>query len=109
MLNHVWTNLVDNAIDAMGGKGHLTVRTAKDGDFLLVEVVDDGPGVPPELLPRIWEPFFTTKPMGEGTGLGLDITRRVVVDRHHGDVRVESKPGRTSFQVRLPLKTPPPG
>lgn len=107
MLNHVWTNLVDNAIDAMGGKGHLTVRTAKDGDFLLVEVVDDGPGVPPDLLPRIWEPFFTTKPMGHGTGLGLDITRRIVMDRHHGDVRVESRPGRTSFQVRLPLQTPP--
>lgn len=104
MLNHVWTNLVDNAIDAMGGKGHLTVRTAKDHDSLLVEVVDDGPGVPPELLERIWEPFFTTKPMGQGTGLGLDIIRRVVVDRHHGDVRVESKPGRTAFQVRLPLK-----
>ncbi|AKF83882.1 cyclic nucleotide-binding protein [Myxococcus fulvus 124B02] len=104
MLNHVWTNLVDNAIDAMGGKGHLTVRTAKDADALLVEVVDDGPGVPPELLERIWEPFFTTKPMGQGTGLGLDIIRRVIVDRHHGDVRVESKPGRTAFQIRLPLK-----
>ncbi|MBZ4413035.1 histidine kinase [Myxococcus sp. XM-1-1-1] len=104
MLNHVWTNLVDNAIDAMGGKGHLTVRTAKDEDSLLVEVVDDGPGVPPELLPRIWEPFFTTKPMGQGTGLGLDIIRRVIVDRHHGDVRVESRPGRTAFQIRLPLK-----
>ncbi|WP_141326719.1 sensor histidine kinase [Myxococcus sp. AB025B] len=104
MLNHVWTNLVDNAIDAMGGKGHLTVRTAKDQDALLVEVVDDGPGVPPELLERIWEPFFTTKPMGQGTGLGLDIIRRVVVDRHHGDVRVESRPGRTVFQIRLPLK-----
>ncbi|MCP3059357.1 ATP-binding protein [Myxococcus sp. K38C18041901] len=104
MLNHVWTNLVDNAIDAMGGKGHLTVRTAKDQGSLLVEVVDDGPGVPPELLERIWEPFFTTKPMGQGTGLGLDIIRRVVVDRHHGDVRVESKPGRTAFQIRLPLK-----
>ncbi|GEN06934.1 Histidine kinase-, DNA gyrase B-, and HSP90-like ATPase [Myxococcus fulvus] len=104
MLNHVWTNLVDNAIDAMGGKGHLTVRTAKDADSLLVEVVDDGPGVPPELLERIWEPFFTTKPMGQGTGLGLDIIRRVIVDRHHGDVRVESKPGRTAFQIRLPLK-----
>ncbi|WP_426735457.1 sensor histidine kinase [Myxococcus faecalis] len=104
MLNHVWTNLVDNAIDAMGGKGHLTVRTAKDQDSLLVEVVDDGPGVPAELLERIWVPFFTTKPMGQGTGLGLDIIRRVVVDRHHGDVRVESKPGRTAFQIRLPLK-----
>ncbi|MCY1000606.1 ATP-binding protein [Myxococcus sp. MISCRS1] len=104
MLNHVWTNLVDNAIDAMGGKGHLTVRTAKDEDSLLVEVVDDGPGIPPELLPRIWEPFFTTKPMGQGTGLGLDIIRRVIVDRHHGDVRVESRPGRTAFQIRLPLK-----
>ncbi|WP_342376672.1 sensor histidine kinase [Myxococcus stipitatus] len=105
MLNHVWTNLIDNAIDAMGGKGHLVVRTAREGDSLLVEVVDDGPGVPPELLERIWEPFFTTKPMGHGTGLGLDIIRRVVVERHHGDVRVESRPGHTSFQVRLPLGT----
>ncbi|MCP3100689.1 ATP-binding protein [Myxococcus sp. K15C18031901] len=105
-LNHVWTNLIDNAIDAMAGKGHLTVRTARDGASLLVEMVDDGPGIPPELLPRIWEPFFTTKPMGHGTGLGLDITHRIVVDMHHGDVRVESRPGRTAFQVRLPLDAP---
>ncbi|MCE9670706.1 ATP-binding protein [Myxococcus stipitatus] len=104
-LNHVWTNLIDNAIDAMDGKGHLTVRTARDGGSLLVEMVDDGPGIPPELLSRIWEPFFTTKPMGHGTGLGLDITHRIVVDLHHGDVRVDSRPGHTSFQVRLPLET----
>jgi len=102
-LNQVWTNLIDNAVAAMKGNGTLTVRTAHDGDRLLVEVGDTGPGVPEEIRERIFEPFFTTKPVGEGTGLGLDISWRIVVKKHHGDLRVESVPGGTRFRVWLPL------
>jgi signal transduction histidine kinase len=104
-LNQVWTNLIDNAVSAMDGQGTLTVRTARDNDRVLVEIGDTGPGVPPEIRERIFEPFFTTKPVGEGTGLGLDISYRIVVTRHHGDLRVESEPGNTRFQVRLPITT----
>jgi signal transduction histidine kinase len=108
-LNQVWTNLIDNAIDAMGGHGTLTVRTrpALD-DRLLVEVGDTGPGVPDEVRSRIFEPFFTTKPVGKGTGLGLDIAWRIVVGRHRGDIRIESEPGDTRFQVTLPVNEPEP-
>ncbi|WP_217280181.1 ATP-binding protein [Kibdelosporangium persicum] len=102
-LNQVWTNLIDNAIAAMNGKGTLTVRTYRDDVCVVVEITDTGVGVPPEIRDRIFEPFFTTKAVGEGTGLGLDITWRIVVNKHHGDVRVESRPGRTTFQVRIPL------
>jgi signal transduction histidine kinase len=104
-LNQVWTNLIDNAVSAMRAAGTLTIRTARDTDKnqLLVEISDTGPGVPPEIRDRIFEPFFTTKPVGEGTGLGLDISWRIVVNSHHGDLRVESVPGDTRFQVRLPL------
>ena len=104
-LNQVWTNLVDNAVDAMGGTGTLTVRTAMDTDRnqILVEIGDTGPGIPAEIRNRIFEPFFTTKDVGQGTGLGLDISWRIVVKKHHGDIRVESHPGDTRFQVRLPL------
>jgi signal transduction histidine kinase len=101
-LNQVWTNLIDNAVDAMGGKGRLRVRTARDGDCALVEIQDDGPGIPPEVQPRIFDPFFTTKGVGKGTGLGLDVSRRIVA-RHNGDIHLESKPGDTRFRVRLPL------
>jgi signal transduction histidine kinase len=101
-LNQVWTNLIDNAIDAMNGKGELVVRTAAEFGRVLVEIRDNGPGIPPELQDRIFEPFFTTKPVGEGTGLGLDTVYRIV-QKHRGDIRVESVPGRTSFQVRLPF------
>jgi signal transduction histidine kinase len=103
-LNQVWTNLIDNAADAMNGEGTLTVRTARDGDFALVEIGDTGTGVPPEAAKRIFEPFFTTKPVGQGTGLGLDVSWRVVVSRHHGDLQLQSQPGDTRFQVRLPLQ-----
>jgi signal transduction histidine kinase len=103
-LNQVWTNLIDNAAQAMGGTGTLTLRTARDGDCILVEIGDTGPGIPPEIQQRIYEPFFTTKPVGEGTGLGLDIAWRIVVNKHHGDLRVESVPGDTRFQVRLPIQ-----
>ncbi len=101
-LNQVWTNLIDNAIDAMNGKGELVVRTAAEFGRALVEIRDSGPGVPAEIRDRIFEPFFTTKPVGEGTGLGLDIVYRIV-SNHRGEVRVDSEPGKTSFQVRLPL------
>jgi signal transduction histidine kinase len=84
------------------------VRTARDGEYLLVEIGDTGPGVPEDIRSRIFEPFFTTKPFGEGTGLGLDISWRIVVNKHHGDLRLESEPGDTRFQVRLPLVAPEP-
>jgi signal transduction histidine kinase len=105
-LNQVWTNLIDNAVDAMDGTGTLTVRTALDRGQVLVEFGDTGPGVPADIRDRIFEPFFTTKGVGEGTGLGLDISWRIVVNKHHGDLRVESEPGDTRFQVRLPLTAP---
>jgi signal transduction histidine kinase len=103
-LNQVWTNLIDNALAAMGPRGGtLTVRTGSSDDRLSVEIVDTGPGIPPEVRPRIFEPFFTTKPIGEGTGLGLDISYRIIVKKHGGDIRVQSQPGETSFRVLLPL------
>jgi signal transduction histidine kinase len=102
-LNQVWTNLIDNAVSAMGGTGTLTVRTGLDRDMVFVEFGDTGPGVPPEIRERIFEPFFTTKPVGEGTGLGLDITWRIVVNKHHGDIQLKSSPGDTRFRVRLPV------
>jgi signal transduction histidine kinase len=108
-LNQVWTNLIDNAVGAMGGvhgEGTLTLRTSLDHDHVLVEVGDTGVGIPKENLKRIFEPFFTTKPVGEGTGLGLDISYRIVVQRHRGDIKVESRPGDTRFKVYLPLTEP---
>ncbi|MFF3544129.1 ATP-binding protein [Streptomyces platensis] len=105
-LNQVWTNLIDNAVSAMSGTdadGTLTVRTAREGDHLLVEIRDTGPGVPADIRDRVFDPFFTTKPVGEGTGLGLDISWRIVVNKHQGDLRFDSVPGDTRFQVRLPL------
>ena len=105
-LNQVWTNLVDNAVDAMedmDGRGRLSVRTARDGDRVLVEIGDNGPGVPEAAAAHLFEPFYTTKPVGRGTGLGLDICWRIVVQRHHGDLRFSSSPGDTRFQVLLPL------
>jgi signal transduction histidine kinase len=102
-LNQVWTNLIDNAIDAMGGKGELAIRTSRELDFVLVEIIDNGPGIPAAVKPHLFEPFFTTKDVGEGTGIGLDTVYRIV-RAHHGDVSVDSRPGRTNFQVRLPLK-----
>jgi signal transduction histidine kinase len=102
-LNQVWTNLIVNALDAMAGEGTLTVRTRRDGECALVEIADTGPGIPEDLRPRVFEPFFTTKPVGQGTGLGLDVSWRIVVKRHGGDLRVTSSPGDTRFQVLLPL------
>jgi signal transduction histidine kinase len=105
-LNQVWTNLIHNALDAMAGEGTLTLRTGMDGDCALVEIADTGPGIPEELRRRVFEPFFTTKPVGQGTGLGLDVSWRIVVKRHGGDLRVTSTPGDTRFQVLLPLSEP---
>jgi signal transduction histidine kinase len=102
-LNQVWTNLLDNAIDAVAGDGHIGVRTASENGRVLVEISDDGPGIPEEIRERIFEPFFTTKDVGKGTGIGLDITHRVVVEELGGDIRVVSQPGDTRFQVRLPI------
>jgi len=102
-LNQVWTNLIDNAIDAMGGKGELIIRTSRELDYILVEIIDNGSGIPAAVQPHLFEPFFTTKGVGEGTGIGLDTVYRIVRG-HHGEVSFESRPGRTSFQVRLPLK-----
>jgi signal transduction histidine kinase len=103
-LNQVWTNLIDNALQAMNGNGTLTVGTSRVDDMLQVEIGDTGPGIPKENLSRIFEPFFTTKPVGEGTGLGLDISWRIVVNKHHGDLSVQSEPGDKRFRVRLPLR-----
>jgi signal transduction histidine kinase len=102
-LNQVWTNLIDNAIDAMGGKGDLKIRTARELDFVVVEIIDNGPGIPETVKPHIFDPFFTTKGVGEGTGMGLDTVYRIVRG-HRGEISVDSRPGRTSFQVRLPLR-----
>ncbi len=101
-LNQVWTNIIDNAIDAMHGKGELRVRTYSDDGCAVVEITDNGPGIPEEVQPHIFEPFFTTKGVGEGTGLGLDTVQRIV-KKHRGNIQVTSKPGETRFQVWLPL------
>ncbi len=107
-LNQVWTNLIVNALDAMGPEGRLILRTRTDGDCAVVEIGDTGPGIPDELRGRVFEPFFTTKPVGQGTGLGLDVSWRIVVKRHGGDLRVTSRPGDTRFSVFLPLTEPAP-
>jgi signal transduction histidine kinase len=108
-LNQVWTSLIDNAIDAVKGEvdePRITLRTTCEGDRVLVEVADNGPGVPEELQARVFEPYFTTKGVGAGSGLGLDVSYRIVVGRHGGDIRVISRPGDTRFQVRLPIEGP---
>jgi signal transduction histidine kinase len=106
-LNQVWTNLIENAAQAMDGAGTLTLVTSRDGDHVVVEVGDTGPGIPDDVRGRIFEPFFTTKPVGQGTGLGLDIAWRIVCNKHHGDLTVESVPGDTRFRVRLPITAEP--
>lgn len=103
-LNQVWTNLIVNALDAMPDGGTLTLTTWREDERLLVEIADTGVGISDEVRPRIFEPFFTTKQVGEGTGLGLDISYRIVVNKHHGDLRVSSRPGDTRFQVCLPIE-----
>jgi signal transduction histidine kinase len=102
-LNQVWTNLIDNAIDALGADGRITLRTGIQGARVCVEVADNGAGIPEDLQARVFDAFFTTKPVGHGTGLGLDIAQRIVV-RNHGELRLESQPGDTRFQVLLPVR-----
>jgi signal transduction histidine kinase len=103
-LNQVWTNLIDNAIDALNGEGTIRVITRQENRFAMVEIADNGPGIPPEIQPRLFEPFFTTKGVGAGTGLGLDITYRII-QQHNGSIEVQSQPGYTRFIVRLPIGT----
>jgi signal transduction histidine kinase len=104
-LNQVWTNLIDNAIDSMQGKGELRIKACKELEYAIVEIEDNGPGIPKDIQSRIFDPFFTTKKVGEGTGLGLDTVGRIV-RRHHGFIEVESEPGKTCFTIRLPFKQP---
>ncbi len=103
-LNQAWTNIIDNAVDAMQGKGELGLRTFRKNGSVVVEISDNGPGIPPEIQSRIFEPFFTTKPPGIGTGLGLHITYNIIVHKHRGEIKVHSKPGATCFQVTLPIQ-----
>ncbi|MDZ7958790.1 MAG: ATP-binding protein [Aulosira sp. DedQUE10] len=103
-LNQVWTNLLDNAIDALEGKGKIWICTSQNNDYVLVEIADNGPGIPPEIQTRIFEPFFTTKGVGQGSGLGLDIVHNLIVDKHHGQINLHSQPGDTRFQIFLPIE-----
>jgi signal transduction histidine kinase len=106
-LNQVWTNIIDNAIDAMNGEGEITLRTRHDDRWAIVEIEDNGPGIPEAILPNLFDPFFTTKPPGQGTGLGLNISHNIVVQMHKGRIDVYSQPGKTRFEVRLPLNSAP--
>ena len=103
-LIQVWTNLIHNALQAMADKGVLTIKVVREANDIVISITDNGPGIREEIRDRIFEPFFTTKPAGEGSGLGLDICRRIV-ERHDGQITVESEPGRTTFTVRLQIKT----
>jgi signal transduction histidine kinase len=108
-LNEVWDVIINNAIQSMGGEGTLTIRTARENaGTIRIEICDDGPGISEENIERIFTAFFTTKPFGEGEGLGLDLARQIVVEKHQGDIRVESEPGNTRFIILLPLVAPPP-
>ena len=102
-LNQVWTNIIDNAVDAMNGRGEIKLRTYEEDHRVIVEITDNGPGIPEEIQSRIFEPFFTTKAPGHGTGLGLHISHDIIANRHHGQLLVESKPGETKFRVILPV------
>lgn len=102
-LNQVWTNLIDNAVDALEGKGKIFIRTSQNDKYVIVEIADNGPGIPPEIQSRIFEPFFTTKGVGKGSGLGLDIINDIVVKKHQGEIKLNSQPGNTSFQIFLPI------
>ena len=103
-LNQVWTNIIDNAVDAMNGKGEISIKTYEEDQHVIVEIADNGPGIPHDIQPRIFEPFFTTKAPGQGTGLGLHISHDIIANRHHGQITVESMPGKTKFRVVLPVK-----
>ena len=102
-LNQVWTNIIDNAISVMEGQGEIILRTSQEGQWVVVEIVDNGPGIPEEIQSKIFDPFFTTKPPGEGAGLGLNISHNIVVQKHKGKITVNSQPGKTYFEVKLPI------
>jgi len=102
-LNQVWTNIIDNAVDAMNGRGEIRIQTYEEDNRVIIEITDNGPGIPEEIQSRIFEPFFTTKAPGHGTGLGLHISHDIIANRHHGQLLVESKPGETKFRVILPV------
>jgi signal transduction histidine kinase len=102
-LNQVWTNLLANAIEAVGDSGTLEIATSRDGVCARIDIIDDGPGIPDEIRERVFDPFFTTKDVGEGTGLGLDTARRIVTERLGGSIDFDSAPGRTAFHIWLPL------
>jgi signal transduction histidine kinase len=103
-LNQVWTNIIDNAIDAMNGKGEIRLKTYAEDNHVIVEIEDNGPGIPEQIRSRIFEPFFTTKAPGKGTGLGLHISHDIIANRHHGQLLVESQPGQTKFKALLPIR-----
>ena len=103
-LNQVWTNLIDNAIDAMDGTGTLRLTTRAEGDQVVIEIADTGPGMPPQVAARAFEPFYTTKDVGKGTGLGLDIARRIITERHGGTITIDSRSGETILRVRIPVR-----
>ena len=105
-LNQVWTNIIDNAINAMKGNGKITLKTYNQDEWLVVEIKDSGPGIPEEIQSKVFDPFFTTKPPGEGTGLGLNISHNIITQKHNGEINVKSKPGETCFQIKLPLIIP---
>ncbi len=102
-LNQVWTNIIDNAVGAMQGRGMLTLKTFRRDPWIVVQIIDDGPGIPPDVQPKVFDPFYTTKAPGEGTGLGLNISHNIVVQKHKGEIEVRSRPGKTCFEIRLPL------
>jgi len=103
-LNQVWTNLIDNAIDAMDGTGTFRLTTRAEGDQVVIEIADTGPGMPPQVAARAFEPFYTTKDVGKGTGLGLDIARRIITERHGGTITIDSRSGETILRVRIPVR-----
>ena len=107
-LNQVWTNLIDNALDAMGGVGTLRLTTRAEQEDVVIEVGDTGPGMSPQVAARAFEAFYTTKDVGKGTGLGLDIARRIIVERHGGTIAIDSRPGETVLRVRIPARPPKP-
>lgn len=102
-LNQVWTNIIDNAADALNGEGEIIIRTRHGNGFVYVDIEDNGPGIPEEIQPRVFEAFFTTKAPGEGTGMGLDISYKIIAQQHRGDIKIFSKPGKTRFEVQLPI------
>jgi len=103
-LNQVWTNIIDNAIDALNGEGNITIRTLLDGEHAIVEFEDNGPGIPADVVEKVFDPFFTTKNIGKGTGLGLSTSYGIIVEKHEGSINVQSEPGKTCFRIRIPLK-----